>query len=79
MSSTIQAIASRTELLGPAVNVAHRLLKNTIQSRIGYRPYLLLTDAAATGLGLAQLGLEHREEYPDIGPVQGRIVDLGEA
>ena len=37
---------SRSELLGPAVNVAHQLLKNTIRSRIGNRPYLFLTDAA---------------------------------
>jgi len=73
-----QTVGSNSELLGPAVNVAHRLLKNSIQSRIGYRPYLFLTDAAAIGLGLSQVGLEHREEYPDVGPIQGRIVDLGE-
>jgi len=74
-----QTVGSRTEILGPAVNVAHRLLKNTIQARIGYRPYLFVTDAAAAGLGLVQIGLEHREEYTDIGAIQGRIVDLGEA
>ena len=73
-----QTVGSRSELLGPAVNIAHRLLKNTIQSRIGYRPYLFLTDAAAVALGLAQVGLEHREEYPDVGRIHGRIVDLGE-
>ena len=73
-----QTVGSNSELLGPAVNVAHRLLKNSIQSRIGYRPYLFLTDAAAIGLGLSQVGFEHREEYPDVGPIQGRIVDLGE-
>ena len=73
-----QTVGSRSELLGPAVNIAHRLLKNTIQSRIGYRPYLFLTEAAAVALGLGQVGLEHREEYPDVGPVPGRIVDLGE-
>lgn len=73
-----QTVGSQSELLGPAVNVAHRLLKNSVQSRIRYRPYLFLTDAAAIGLGLLQVGLEHREEYPDVGPIQGRIVDLGE-
>jgi hypothetical protein len=71
-----QTVGSRTEILGPAVNVAHRLLKNTIQSRIGYRPYLFLTDAAAAALGLAEVGIEHREEYPDVGSIGGRIVDL---
>jgi class 3 adenylate cyclase len=73
-----QTVGSRSELLGPAVNVAHRLLKNSVQSRIGYRPYLFLTDVAATGLGVPTVGMEHREEYPDVGPIQGRIVDLGE-
>ena len=61
----------------PAVTVAHRLLKNTIRARIGFRPYLFVTDAAATALGLSQVGLAHREEYADAGQIQGRIVELG--
>jgi len=72
-----QSIGTRTELLGPAVNVAHRLLKNSIQARLGYRPYLFLTDAAASGLNLAEPGVEHREDYADVGPVHGRVVALG--
>ena len=73
-----QAVGSGSDLLGPAVTVAHRLLKNTIQERIGFRPYLFLTDAAATALGLAQVGFAHREEYPDAGQIHGRVVELGE-
>lgn len=72
-----QAVGSGSDLLGPAVTVAHRLLKNTIRDRIGYKPYLFVTDAAATGLGLSQVGLVHREEYSDAGPVAGRIIELG--
>ena len=72
-----QSIGSQAELLGPAVNVAHRLLKNSIQLRLGYRPYLFLTDAAARGLNLLEPGIEHREEYADVGSVQGRVVPLG--
>jgi hypothetical protein len=74
-----QTVGSRTEILGPAVNVVHRLLKNTIRARIGPRPYLFLTDAAATGLGLSEVGVEHVEDYPDVGPIGGRIVELGDA
>ena len=59
------------------MTVAHRLLKNTIRERIGVHPYLFLTDAAATALGLPHAGLAHREEYPDAGPIEGRIVELG--
>jgi len=73
-----QAVGSGSDLLGPAVTVAHRLLKNTIRERIGFRPYLFLTDAAATALGLSQVGFEHREEYADAGQIQGRVVELGE-
>ena len=76
--SVRQAVGSGSDLLGPAVTVAHRLLKNTIRRRIGFRPYLFLTDAAATALGLSEVGLAHREEYPDTGRIEGRIVDLGE-
>jgi class 3 adenylate cyclase len=71
-----QSIGSQVELLGPAVNVAHRLLKNGIQARLGYRPYLFLTDAAARGLNLADAGVEHGEDYADVGSVHGRVVSL---
>jgi class 3 adenylate cyclase len=73
-----QTVGSGSDLLGPAVTVAHRLLKNTIRDRIGSRPYLFLTDAAATALGLTRVGLAHGEEYPDAGRIEGRIVGLGE-
>jgi len=73
-----QTVRSGSDLLGPAVTVAHRLLKNTVRERIGYHPYLFLTDAAATALGLSTVGLAHREEYPDTGRIQGRIVGLAE-
>ena len=71
-----QIVGSNAELLGPAVNVAHRLLKNTIRSRLGSHPYLFVTDAAAAGLGLTGIGVEHVEEYADVGRVQGRVVEL---
>jgi class 3 adenylate cyclase len=71
-----QSVGGSTELLGPAVNVAHRLLKNTVQDELGYRPYLFMTDDAAEALGLTQIGTEHHEEYPDVGPVGGRVIDL---
>ena len=71
-----QAVGSGSDLLGPAVTVAHRLLKNTVRDRIGARPYLFISDAAATGLGVPGIGLAHGEEYPDGGKVGGRIVEL---
>ncbi len=74
-----QAVGTSTELLGPAVTTAHRLLKNSIRERIGPRPYLFLTDAAAAGLGLDEVGIGHSEVYSDSGPIQGRILQFGGA
>ena len=71
-----QSVGSGSDLLGPTVTVAHRLLKNTIRDTIGYKPYLFITDSAAIGLGLSDVGLAHREEYPDAVPIGGRIVQL---
>ena len=74
--SVRQTIGSGSDLLGPAVTLAHRLLKNTVRERIGSQPYLLLTDAAATGLGLPAIGLAHHEEYQDVGHIDSRVVEL---
>jgi class 3 adenylate cyclase len=73
-----QSVGSGSDLLGPAVTIAHRLLKNTIRSRIGSRPYLFLTDPAADALGLSRSGVAHHEDYPDAGRIEGRILDLGQ-
>lgn len=72
-----QVVGSGSDLLGPAVTLAHRLLKNTVRDRIGPRPYLFLTDAAAASLGVSHVGVSHRETYPDVGTVDGRIIELG--
>ena len=72
-----QVVRAGSDLLGPAVTLAHRLLKNTVRTQIGNRPYLFLTDAAATGLGVPEAGLAHREDYPDAGQIGGRILELG--
>lgn len=73
----VQEIAGRDRLLGPDVNLAHRLLKNGIEERTGWRAYLFLTEPAAAiwGAGLDS-PLTHREEYPDV-EVSGVVVPLG--
>jgi hypothetical protein len=61
------------EVLGAAVNTVHRLLKNSVRTRIGPQPYILITDAAAKGLHVDE-GIPHDENYDDIGVVSGRII-----
>ena len=75
--SVHQSVGAGSDLLGPAVTVAHRLLKNTIREEIGYRPYLFLTDAAASALGVPELGTAHGETYADAGTIEGRVLELG--
>ena len=71
-----QTIGGGSELLGPSVNLAHRLLKNTIRERIGSRPYIFVTDAAATALAIPEVGVAHGEVYADAGEIQGRVIEL---
>jgi class 3 adenylate cyclase len=73
-----QSVGASSDLLGPAVTVAHRLLKNTIRDEIGYRPYLFLTEPTAAALGLTDVGTAHGETYPDAGTITGRVLELGE-
>jgi class 3 adenylate cyclase len=65
-----------SDIHGPAVTLAHRLLKNSVRSHVGDRPYLLLTGAAASALGLDDAGVAHEERYDDVGVIEGRVVDL---
>jgi hypothetical protein len=45
-------------------------------SRVGPRPYLLVTDFAADHLALSDMRIEHQEDYSDSGRVAGRIIIL---
>jgi uncharacterized protein YndB with AHSA1/START domain len=75
-----QRIASRNELVGSAVIVAHRLLKNHVEESLGLAAYALYTDACIAAMGLADpaaAGLrEHREAFEGVGDVGGWVRDL---
>ena len=73
----VHQIAGRDRLLSPAVNVAHRLLKNSVTERTGRRAYLLVTDDAAGRLDLSpEVGVPHGEDYADTGLVRCILVGL---
>jgi class 3 adenylate cyclase len=71
-----QVVQRQNELLGPAVNLVHRMLKSSVADEVGHRHYLHLTDAAAVRLGLSDMGIAHQESYSDVGDVPGRVLDL---
>jgi hypothetical protein len=73
----VQQLPNRTHVAGPAVIVAHRLLKNRVTERTGLRGYALMTDVAVELLGLdPSEGVNHLETLDDVGPVSGRVIEL---
>lgn len=73
----VQLVAGQERLLGPAVNLVHRLLKNSVTQETGRRAYVLVTDTAVAWLKLPLgSGLLHEEGYPDIGIVRGVVIDV---
>jgi hypothetical protein len=73
----VQRIAGRERLLGPAVNLTHRLLKNSVSEQTGQRGYLFTSDEAAEQLGISrENGVRHEEDYADVGSVGGSVVGL---
>jgi class 3 adenylate cyclase len=73
----VQPIAGHQELLGPDVNVVHRLLKNHARDALGPGPYALLTDAAIEAMDVPTDGMLPLEEaYDDTPPVAVHVVAL---
>lgn len=66
----VQSIGGRTELVGPTVVMAHRLLKSQAASLVGHGAYALLTDAAAQQLEVPTEGafplVESVEHYAPV-------------
>jgi hypothetical protein len=74
-----QPILGREELLGPDVNLVHRLLKNHARELVGAVPYALFTDAALSALHIAADGMVAGEESYEGGPIPVHVLVLGSA
>jgi len=75
-----QVIAGSSEVAGPDVIVAHRLLKNDVAASTGVRAFALITEDCCERLGIDPDGLgliAHTERYDDVGEVRGWVRDLG--
>jgi hypothetical protein len=75
----LQTVAGGTKPLGSDVNLVHRLLKNSVAEATGWRAYALFTEAALARSGLDGQGWHtQKEEYPSLGSVHTRSLDLEE-
>jgi hypothetical protein len=75
----IQHLGAHDELVGSDVNLIHRLLKNSVREKTGFRAYTLYTDAAIQRLGLEGLReklVSHRQEYEHLGAVDVWVQDM---
>jgi Protein of unknown function (DUF2652) len=73
----VQVMRGSVELVGSEVVLAHRLLKNHAAGLVGDRPYALVTNAAATALGVpAGDGIALTETYEHYPPVEVRVYPL---
>ncbi|MFL6798263.1 MAG: DUF2652 domain-containing protein [Xanthobacteraceae bacterium] len=77
-----QKMGGREELAGRDVILVHRLLKNTVNEKVGSHAYVLYSDACVRTLGIdapAQALVEHHETIDIIGDVTLWLRDLEEA
>jgi hypothetical protein len=75
-SHVAQPILGREELLGPDVNLVHRLLKNHARELVGPVPYVLFTDAALSALAIPADGMVGGEESYEGGPLPVHVLRL---
>lgn len=73
----VQQVGRQDELLGPDVNIAHRLLKNHARELIGPGPYALLSDAVIAALDVpAQDMVASTETYERVPPIAVHVLPL---
>ena len=73
-----QTIAGRTELLGPDVTIAHRMLKNDVVATTGWEAYALLSSAAVEHLEVpTEDGVTLELEYEHVGRLSALALRLG--
>ena len=73
----LQQVGRQDELLGPDVNIVHRLLKNHARELIGPGPYALLSDAVDRGARNPSLDMvAMTETYERVPPIAVHVLPL---
>jgi hypothetical protein len=77
-----QKLGNFTELVGNDVNLVHRLAKNHIKEKTGFKAYAAFTQSVMDALGLEDFKnslTPHREIFADVGEVQMYVHDMHKA
>lgn len=72
-------VAGATDLAGPDVILAHRLLKNSIRESTGLSGYAFLSAACLDASEPVAGAIEHSEEHEPFGKVRGLVFDMAAA
>lgn len=75
----IQHISDHDELVGSDINLLHRLLKNSVEEKTGYRGYTFYTEAVIKHFDVTdavESMTPHREVYEHLGEVKGWVQDM---
>jgi uncharacterized protein YndB with AHSA1/START domain len=75
-----QTVAGHSEIVGSDVNLAHRLLKNSVRDETGWKAYALFTRACLDHIGVAPTAMHiGSESYEHLGSVEVCSLDLHHA
>ena len=70
-------VSGKKKPLGTSVNIAHRLLKNSISEVTGWKAYVLLTKDCVDAIGLDPIKFHQQtERFDHIGTIQTFSIDL---
>jgi hypothetical protein len=72
-------VGGKAKPLGTSVNIAHRLLKNSISEVMGWKAYVLLTRDCVDAIGLDPVNYHQQTEWYDhLGEIETFSIDLDE-
>ena len=75
----LQHVTGKQKPVGPSVNMAHRLLKNSLSEATGWRAYALFSETGLAKMGLQPEGMQHSAEtYENLGTIQIASYNLDE-
>jgi class 3 adenylate cyclase len=72
----IQDIAGIKDLFGNDVNILHRLTKNSLSEKTGWKGYLMMTGTAKDLLKVESELFELEESYSDVGSIKTYNLDV---